>query len=547
LLFILVLAVVPALGTASAEGSVQVRLSSHYYVNRYGYGVANETVTFANNGSGTVQIPDVQIGLGDLMPLVASYSTSNSLFSVSRTDQTFTVSGGGQSIAVGNKSGFTLSAVLNGVVTDAINGSVLILVLESPSFSMKADTYVFSIGMPAGTPLATPPSGFITASVGTNTTYTRSGSNILLPSATTETRQLSAVAVTSTASDFHPLQVYSATRSISMNPNGNPVVTDSFYFRNMGTTRLSTLVVSPLAASSARVTIQPSVEPRLLSPFSVALSGYSIDLTNSRVGFPVEAGAGYSIAYHYPLAVTYYSTSGGVVTLNLPNTPPIGAFVDTYSIATALPAGVKLIQGPSAPVTDAGPKQSGMTTISYALTAGWAIDDGIPAASLIFVLLLLGLFLSRTTLTEEEETEEESSTERASDMIKAFEEKTSLINGLWPEIRSADPNEMDKAYFDEVRGRLDSFRSRALQRLNEVKQKSTSQKFFDLLSQIHATGREVDRAVKDTLNLYEQFYTRRMRKEVFDRLVPQYTKRLEKALNQLSDELHVVQREAKLL
>ena len=185
--------------------------------------------------------------------------------------------------------------------------------------------------------------------------------------------------------------------------------------------------------------------------------------------------------------------------------------------------------------------------MSYGLSVGWALEDGIPAASALFVLLLLGLFVSKETMTEEEESEEESSTERASAMIKAFDDKTSLINGIWPEVASTDPNELSKAHFDEIRGRLDTFRNRALQRLNEVKQKSTTQKFFDLLNQIHTTEREVDRAAKDKLNLYEQFYTKRMRKEVFDRLLPQYTKRLEKALNDLSDELHVVQREAKLL
>jgi len=49
------------------------------------------------------------------------------------------------------------------------------------------------------------------------------------------------------------------------------------------------------------------------------------------------------------------------------------------------------------------------------------------------------------------------------------------------------------------------------------------------------------------LNLYEQFYTRRMRREVFDRLLPSYKKRLEKPLNRLSDEINTAQREAKLL
>ena len=158
---------------------------------------------------------------------------------------------------------------------------------------------------------------------------------------------------------------------------------------------------------------------------------------------------------------------------------------------------------------------------------------------LIFVLLLIGLFVSRTSMTEEEETEEESSTERTSAMIKAFDEKTSLINGLWPEVAAARPQRAQQGVLRRDQGRLDTFRSRALQRLNEVKQKSTTQKFFDLLNQIHTTEREVDRAAKDKLNLYEQYYTKRMRKEVFDRLLPQYTRRLEKALNQLSDELHV--------
>ncbi|HEV2226030.1 MAG TPA: hypothetical protein VGR56_04405, partial [Nitrososphaerales archaeon] len=108
-------------------------------------------------------------------------------------------------------------------------------------------------------------------------------------------------------------------------------------------------------------------------------------------------------------------------------------------------------------------------------------------------------------------------------------------------------NELDKAYFDELRGRLDTFRSRALQRLNEVRQKAASQRFAEVVGQIQVTEREVERAAKDKLNLYQQYYLKQMRKEVYDRLLPQYTKRLERALNQLSDELHTVQREAKLL
>ena len=546
-LIMLVMVVFPSLGAAQAQGGLEVRLVSHFYLDRYGYAIVNETVTFKGNSTGSVLVPDVQLSLGSMTSLVASYIVYGSGYSATQSGPTFTVSGGGQSVSAGGKSSFTLSAILNGVVSTAANRSLQVLLLENPSLSIPTDSFVLIMALPSGTIIAHPPRGFVETGFGTNSTYSRSGAKSTFDSPSTAVRVILADSATSMVSDLHPLQVYSASRTVSIGPDGNPLVTDQLSFKNLGRTQIASLTIAPLTASGGRVTIKPSTEPRLLSPTSVALSGFSIDLTNSRVGFPAEAGANYNMAYQYPLGVRYYSVSGGVIKVNMPNTPPISAFVDSYSISSALPAGVKLLQGQTQTIAGANPRQTGETTVSYTLTPGWAVDDGIPAASLIFVLMLAGLFLSRTTLTEEEETEEESSTERASAMIQAFEEKTILINGLWAEIRSADPNDLGKEYFDETRGRLDAFRSRALQRLNEVKQKSTTQKFFDLLNQIHATEREVERAAKDTLNLYEQFYTRRMRKEVFDRLSPQYTKRLEKALNQLSDELHVVQREAKLL
>jgi hypothetical protein len=263
----------------------------------------------------------------------------------------------------------------------------------------------------------------------------------------------------------------------------------------------------------------------------------------------VSPNTNYTLVYQYPLPQKYFSTSGNQITLDLPTTSPIAAFVSSYVVGFSLPVSVKVVQGPPSTFSNVEPApwEAGSFTMAYSLSPGWAVNQGIPAASAIFVLLLIGLYVSRTKMTEEEETEEESSTERASAMIKAFDEKTSLINELWPEVAAADPNELNKEYFDELRERLDTFRDRALQRLNEIKQKSTTQKFFDLLNQIYTTEREVDKATNDKLNLYEQYYTRRMRKEVFDRLLPQYSKRLERALNQLSDELHTVQREAKLL
>ncbi|MGD0477484.1 MAG: hypothetical protein ABSB29_04870 [Nitrososphaerales archaeon] len=547
-LFILLLVlVVPVQPVAHAQASPQVQVTSQYILSRYGYAIVNETVRFTNNETVAVMVPGVSLGLGNLSSKVVSYNLTGGGF---RLGFGITVGGpytvlGGQSLAAGANVSFMLRVLLNGVVSTATNGSLQVQVLVRPSVNLTVGSLNEAVKMPASTQFGTPPTGLTAGVTGTKTIYSATLKDVTAQAAVTPLKLIKQAS----GQDFHPLVVYQAKRMISVDSNMNPVVTDQISFENLGTTALTTLYISPLTSASGTITVLPPAEPHLLNPASVTLNNYGIALSAAAIGVSVNPKTNYTLVYQYHLPQKYYSASGGQITLNLPTTSPIAAFVNLYVVGFSLPVSVKVVQGPPSAFSNVEPApwETGSFTMTYGLSAGWAVGQGIPAASAIFVLLLIGLYVSRTGMTEEEETEEESSTERASAMIKAFDEKTSLINGFWPEVAAADPNELDRAYFDELRGRLDTFRSRALQRLNEVKQKSTTQKFFDLLNQIHTTEREVDRATKDKLNLYEQYYTKGMRKEVFDRLLPQYSKRLERALNQLSDELHVVQREAKLL
>ncbi|MDA4119628.1 MAG: hypothetical protein OK436_03475 [Thaumarchaeota archaeon] len=548
LLLLLLTALLPALLPAHAQTSPRIDVKSQYIIDRYGFATINETVRFTNNGSAAVQVPSLSFGVGNLSSRVAGYNLTGKGFSLGTPASPggpFSVSGG--SLVGGNSSSYVLSVLINGVVSNAKNGSLQVLTLSTPSISNTVDRVVEVVQMPASTAFRSPPLGLKANLGGTNNTYSASFTNVAPQSAQTSVRAI----VKSTNQDFHPLRVYGAARVISAGSTGSPLLTDTIKFGNLGTTALTGLYVDALAPSNARVTILASADPRLINPYTIPLTGGAIDLSLVAVGYPtsgVPTGANYTISYQYALGSTYFSVSGGQVKISMPERPPIEAFVDSYTISLALPQGASVMQGAPGHLTNVSPWQSGHSQVAYALTIGWAIDSAVPAASVMFVLLLLGLFVARTTTAEEEVAEEEeSSGELASTMIKTFDEKTNLINGLWPEIEAKDPNELDKAYFDELRGRLDTFRSRALQRLNEVRQKAASQRFAEVVGQIQVTEREVERAAKDKLNLYQQYYLKQMRKEVYDRLLPQYTKRLERALNQLSDELHTVQREAKLL
>ena len=551
LLVVLILALLPvqlgAHSQATASGP-RISVRSVYTLDRYGLVTVNESVEFTNNQTTSVQIPTLTFGLGNLSSYVKANNLTGSGFTLAASSSTggpYTVSSA-QSIQAGGNASFILATMLSGAVTRTANGSLSVLTLSSPSISSRVDSLLNVVQLPTSTSFKAAPMGLTASITGSNNTYSSKATGST-PSAVTSVSTIK----TSTVQDFNPLHVFSAVRSISADSHGNPVVTDTIKFQNLGSTPLSTLYIMPLAPTSAQAVVETLTEPRLVNPVSASLVSDSIDLTKLAFGYPnngVAAGSNFSITYEYPLGSSHYTISGGQVKLNIPETPPIKAFVDSYTIELSLPHGA-VSSGPgSTTISGVIPWQSGQESYAYGLSVGWAIDDGVPLASIVFVVLLIGLFASRTTTAEaEEEEEEESSSELAATMIKAFDEKTNLINSLWPEIESKDPNEIDKEYFDELRARLDTFRSRALQRLNEVKQKSTSQKFYDVVNQIHHTEREVDRAAKDKLNLYQQNYTRQMRKDVFDRLLPQYNKRLERALNQLSDELHTVQREAKLL
>jgi hypothetical protein len=534
------------LTSAQAQGSPKIAVSSVYTLNRYGFATINESVTFTNGGNSSVSVPSLTFGYGNLSSDVVDYRLFGSQFSVSapQSGGPYTVSG--PTLQGGGTSAFVLSLLVNGVVSQGKNGTLEVLTLSTPSITPKVDSISNSVVMPASTSFRSPPLKMKANITGTSNLYSLGETEASPPAAVTSVRAIAS----STVEDFNPLVVYSAQRTITAASNGDPLVTEKVEFRNMGTIPMATLYVNLLAPLGTKVTILTSTEPRLINPVTTVLTNNAIDLSIFAIGYPnngVTAGNNFTVMYQYPLGHNYYSVSGGKVTMNVPESPPVKAFIGSFTISMTLPKGATASQSTPALLTNVTPWQGGTATFSYGLSLAWAIDGGVPIASIVFVILLIGLFAARTTQAEEEEGEEESSSEIASTMITSFDEKTTLINSLWPEIEGQDPNEISKEYFDELRGRLDTFRSRALQRLNEVKQKSTSKKFFEVVNQIQVTEREVDRAAKDKLNLYQQYYLRQMRKEVYDRLLPQYTKRLEKALNQLSDELHTVQREAKLL
>ena len=548
---LILLVALPYGAGAQSQGEPVVTVTNQYIVNRYGYAVMNETVKYNNTGSSPVQVPPtLQLGVPQNISsrLVGNYTLVGEGYSLTTTTNStgllFSISSQNtlQPKAV---SSFSLKAVIRDISVTT-NSSTAIIVLEYPSLNLQVNTFNALIRMPTSTLISPLPQGWTSnQSSSSGTTYKRTFTGF----SPADAHALLGKLQSSASMDFHPIHVYGASRIVTAASNGSPQVQDSITLKNTGSSDLGSLHLATLN-SSTRVTIIPSMSPPLLNPTSLALSNGLIELTRSPF-VAIPSGRNFTLTVAYALPAKFYTVSGGSVRVDLPLTPPIVAPVDTFTLSMSLPNGLRATQAQSRVVQNATPITSGEQTFAYSLTLGWASDRAIPAASVIFVAALVAFFVSvERQEGEEAEGEEKEGGRITGDipaMIKAFEEKVDLVNTMLREVPKEDPNNLNKAYFVDLRSRVDTFRSRALQRLNDAKQRSTAQRFSEQLTRIHDVEREVDRATRDILNLYEQYYTRRMRQETFEKLLPSYRKRLEAALNQLSDQLNLTQRDAKML
>jgi F0F1-type ATP synthase membrane subunit b/b' len=523
---------------ANAQQTPEVSLISQYTVGRYGYGVINETLSFHNNSTSQLSIPNFSLGFTQEIANLVSYYNYTFGYHVTQSTNSsiYQVNSSGQVVKPGSVSTFSLQLFLPKIVKTT-NSSIYIYLMLSPSINISLSSSKFVIRMPSYTQLKNVPPGFGYTTTGSNTTYFRTDKNIQHLDA----KSLVAQIQTSNQMDFHPLTVYKASRKLSFSSSGQIMVTDTITFRNDGVTTLSTLTVSPLTKRNTKIIVVASSQPPLLNPVTVSLSGYGIPLSASGLNSPVQSNTNYTISYTYQLDPSYYTASGGIVTLKLPLYPPIPAVVEKYTISVQTQPGVRVLAGQTLEEDNVNIFSTGTVEYKLQVTVAWSSDYFVPLASLVFFVLLFGFMVVKRESLAEEKLEEPS--QKISAMIKAFEERNSIIVDSLEELK--EKKKEGKTYFDELRSRIDSFRSKALQRLNEARQTTVSQTILDLLNMVQNTEKEVERAVKDLINLYEQLHSNKVKKETFDKLLPNYRKRLERSLNALSDLLNELQRESK--
>jgi len=535
--------------SSSTSGVASVSVNHFYIITSYGYGVLNDSFIFSNNGTSSVQIPTIQVGLpGNVASRTVGVVVSPSdQFSVALSQQngstTLTITPSQPTLGAGSSSTVALKAVLNNIMNytnGAYTNSAKMLVLVSPSLNVNVTSMKSTIILPTGGALQQAPSGFASpAANSTAPSYTLT-QTALQPHASaaylnfTDTNQ----------SAFTPIIVNSLVRTIVPSANGSPMVEDTFSIYNVASYNIAQIHLYLLYPGLNVVTVLPNTVPPLLNPQIIQLGSGEMAFASTSIASPLLRNSNVSMTLSYPLPSTLVKVTGNSVQVTISLSPLIAAPVTNYSIILAPAKGIVPSGSTSVLGRTVTPFTPGNVQFTYTVSVGWAADQAIPAGALIFAVAFAMFAIQRPSVKEKKKEEEEETLETG-DVLKAFEDKTGLETQYMEELSSASKGSVSKTDFDRMRNDVSDLRGRAIQRLTELKQVLGSGKQFDLLTRVGDAEKEEDRAFRDVLNLYLQYHGSRMNDATFKRLQPTYRKRLESAVNRLSDLLHEVQTEEK--
>jgi hypothetical protein len=556
--------------SASATG---VSLTNLETFTNYGQFQVNDTLALSSNASATV--PSVTFGYpasynGHIVELSATMNRNKVLsasdISNSIQNNSFLITVSLPSALSGTSSGnVTLSFYVVGTYasenTTSSNCStcyyrvplLLYPSLSIPSFSTYVGHIASNISFPD--PSVTQPPSNASAELGkegfsqfTSATLSRLYNSTNLDTNTssfTNSVHWSNTTIGSQASSGGIVDFQSIQRSFSVSTSGSLLVTDTLVVKNLGPNTLSSLnyvvLTGTRSNSTATVTILPSSQTLLSNAATTTVTAGSLDVLSAS-GNTVQPNASVQIVLQYGLGQQYGNFSGGTYKASIPESLPVNAIVDLYMTSFNIPSGYDLIQPPpSSPITLTNTSGSQTSVyLSYRSGVGSAYGFMLPIAGIVFI----GVFVAALVFKPRGGKKEEEIESTLTSLIKSAEDKVSGTNDILTELKSkgASATKNDLA---TARIRIEEFRSKSSGRFGTIRTElsAAGTSAQTALSDVAADDREFDRAVRDLLNTYDQYISKRMKLESFVKAQQNNERRIQRITNALLDGLQDLRRD----
>ena len=511
--------------------------------NSYGQFAVNDTIHETTNSTAgissfTLGFPSSFVGhvtaISSKVESGSSQISASASTSVSSGNFMITISLS-QALKSGTNSNVSLGFYVLKTLKPNSTTNYLAPILFSPSVSIPVDKVVSTLTLPYNISDSTTMKsiGYSLASTtftGVGSTQTWNGTQ------TNDTNTIKSASVLISSPTSGAMDFTYAHRQLNVDSGGRITVEDTLKVHNYGLNTVTSLAFSPLTNSTV-LTVVPASDPPLSNVRSITLSSGTLDLTS--INEEIEPNSSVTLIFQYQLGTMYWQFSKGYYQIDIPTVARVSGLVDYYQITSSLVSGV-VTKG--APISLSGYNTTTIgsnVNLSYRIGVASSYAEALPLAGLLF----LGVFVAGLAFRpKSKETEDVSSSFDA--LIKTLEDKVSGTNEILSELKSrgssATRNDLALA-----RSRVDDLRVKTNSRVGSLRAQLVlpNPTIQAGLNEIVGQDREFDRIIRDILNNYDQFISKRLKEEAFVRAQQNNEHRLQNRTNNMLDKAHDLREE----
>ena len=544
ILVIALLLVLPSLPyQAKAQATIdKISFFKHQmFVSDYGFILVNETIFIKNDFGTSVTLPSIDITYpselyNKIIPQVISPSNFSFNITLTENHTRLTIySPQGYEIQPNENVTISVKFYLVKIFFPAGDLDYIAPIPLVPALSLPVEQANSSLSIPYFIVFASQHASFTPRIINDRWTLIGTFSNVAQGFSITENVKIS----TLEEIYFALLEFTEAKRELIFSSIGDIMVRDSITMINYDNKSISNLEPSLLTDDFKSVIIIPP----LTNPFPNPLTEEPLKkLTEVPLGTSLEKGEKYTVTLEYSIKSSdFIKAKDGLFELSLPLNSPIDGVVYDYTVKVTLPEGFFAHSKTEESILNASPLE-GEQRIEIRLGSAWASKEIMPVASFIFIATLIAFIIVEKPFIKEELREIVIKTR---EYIESFEEKITATKELIDLYGKRKSERISKVEFKMTQQLLEERRNKATIKINELRPKliSLQPSLQKPLSEISDLHRDYDRVVRELINLYEQVFTKKVKVEVFDRLLPVQQRRVDEARERLLNSIDVLRRE----
>ncbi|MEE8239169.1 MAG: hypothetical protein V3R13_03685 [Nitrososphaerales archaeon] len=335
-----------------------------------------------------------------------------------------------------------------------------------------------------------------------------------------------------------------ASRTVVVSPNGLISVREEFSMKNVGFGTLTELNMIPIDDSVIRVTVGATSDPPLKNPTRLFLISNRLDLQRA-FSSVLRPGEKILVIYEYNLDREFLESTFGSVKVSVTPSPPVDSLMGSFKVGIELPFAFRLIDGPNSVDID-GTEQLFGTDIIYEFRPGiiWASGTAFPIGTGIFLILLLGFFLSqRADVKAEREI-----VLKINKLAEIYQDKISIVGSIVSNFKRLEVGKMERRQVENVRGEMNSIRSKTSSRVSELRKAiiELDPKVGSSFAELSTQDQSYDRAVSQFIQTYDLQIQRKIKSEMFRTKTTDLDKQINKRASNIVNLVHSIVKQVEM-